>query len=84
MNAQRFRATGLRRAAAIGLTLLACLLTAPTVARAADDDEDPAAKKGYTMPYFFAGLGVLAIVIAVSRACSRKTEVEEAVADDET
>ena len=52
-------------------------LAGPAAARGAEAADKEESVKGYTMPYFFAGIGVLAIVIAACRPSNRKHEVPE-------
>lgn len=75
--------SALRRAATIVLTVLCLTVLTPGFARAQQGknaEPTPEEQKGYTLPYFFVMVGVLAAVVAVCRPAGRKWDVEQ---DDE-
>lgn len=73
----------LRRTATILLTVFCLTVPMPGKAWAQASktaEPTPEEQKGYTLPYFFTMIGVLAAVVAVCRPVSRKWDVET---DDE-
>ena len=62
-------------AAAVGC--FAALAPRPAFAQAKKGKGEPEDEKGYTLPYFFSIIGVLAMLVAVGMPCSRKWDVEK-------
>jgi hypothetical protein len=74
----------LRRTAMLLTTVLCLTALTPGLALAQKSktaEPTPEELKGYTLPYFFALIGVLAAVVAVCRPVGRKWDI--AAADDE-
>ena len=79
----RFDRSWKRRMVAVAAAVvLSAVAFEPTIALEQGKGNEPAVeeeKKGYTLPYFFTMIAVMAVVVPVCMACSRKWDF---VADD--